>query len=118
MNTPSDTTPVIITTTTAAAPASPGSGPSAPGAHGELLTQVQLAARLGISRRTLNNWVRDRAVPMIKLRGYCRFDYAKVRAVLDQHEQPVACATCGRPGVVAPCPSAVAAPEAATTVTL
>jgi hypothetical protein len=27
---------------------------------------------------------------MIKIRGYCRFDYAKVCAALARHEQPVA----------------------------
>ena len=64
-------------TTTAAAPA-------------ELLTQVQMAARLGISRRTLATWVRHKTVPMIKVRGFCRFDPAKVLAALEQYEQKVA----------------------------
>ncbi len=54
----------------------------------ELLTQVQLARRLGISRRTLATWVRNQTVPMIKVRGFCRFDFAKVRAVLEGCEQP------------------------------
>ncbi len=61
-------------TTTAAAPA-------------ELLTQVQMARILGISRRSLATWVRNKTVPMIKIRGYCRFDPAKVRAALEQYEQ-------------------------------
>ena len=55
----------------------------------ELLTQVQLAERLGISRRTLATWVNDHIVPMIKVRGYCRFDYAKVCAALERYERPV-----------------------------
>lgn len=56
----------------------------------KLLTQVQLAQRLGISRRTLHTWVRERIVPMIKVRGFCRFEYHKVLAALDRHEQAAA----------------------------
>jgi hypothetical protein len=52
----------------------------------ELLTQVQMAQRLGISRRTLHTWVLSGMVPMIKLRGFCRFEPAKVWAALQQHE--------------------------------
>ncbi|OYW76778.1 MAG: hypothetical protein B7Z37_07240 [Verrucomicrobia bacterium 12-59-8] len=55
----------------------------------ELLTQVQMAQRLGITRRTLHTWVLNGTVPMIKVRGYCRFDAAKVWAALQQHERPV-----------------------------
>lgn len=64
--------------------------PSAAAAPGELLTQDQLAARLGISRRTLHTWIRHKTVPMIKVRGFCRFEYHKVLAALQQHEQVVA----------------------------
>ena len=56
----------------------------------QLLTQVQLAERLGISRRTLATWVNNHIVPMIKVRGFCRFDYAKVCAALERYERPVA----------------------------
>ena len=55
-----------------------------------LLTQVQMAQRLGISRRTLATWVTNQIVPMIKVRGYCRFDVAKVLAALERHERPAA----------------------------
>ncbi len=48
----------------------------------ELLTQGQMAARLGITRRTLHAWVQDGKVPMIKIKGFCRFDPAKVWAAL------------------------------------
>lgn len=58
--------------------------PAAP----ELLTPMQLAFRLGVSRRTLSNWTHDRLLPMIKIGRVCRYDYAKVRAVLERHEQP------------------------------
>lgn len=43
-----------------------------------LLTQVELAAKLGITRRTLHTWVQDKVVPMIKVRGFCRFNYPDV----------------------------------------
>jgi predicted site-specific integrase-resolvase len=52
----------------------------------ELLTQVEMAQRLGITRRTLHTWVLSGAVPMIKIRGFCRFEPAKVWAALQQHE--------------------------------
>ncbi|MFZ2278333.1 MAG: hypothetical protein WAW39_11060 [Prosthecobacter sp.] len=52
----------------------------------ELLTQVEMAQRLGINRRTLHTWVLSGAVPMIKIRGFCRFEPAKVWAALLQHE--------------------------------
>lgn len=52
----------------------------------ELLTQVEMAQRLGITRRTLHTWVLSGAVPMIKIRGFCRFEPAKVWAALLQHE--------------------------------
>ncbi len=55
----------------------------------ELLTQVQMAQRLGICRRTLHTWVLSGMVPMIKVRGYCRFEPAKVWAALLQHEVQV-----------------------------
>jgi len=64
--------------------------PEVSAAPAELLTQVQLARRLGISRRTLATWVRHKTVPMIKVRGFCRFDYTKVCAALEQHEQAAA----------------------------
>lgn len=54
----------------------------------ELLTQVEMAQRLGITRRTLHTWVLSGAVPMIKIRGFCRFEPAKVWAALQRHELP------------------------------
>lgn len=59
----------------------------------ELLTQAQLAGRLGISRRTVSTWVRNKTVPMIKVRGFCRFEFPKVLAALEQHEQAAASTT-------------------------
>ncbi|MHB1078709.1 MAG: helix-turn-helix domain-containing protein [Prosthecobacter sp.] len=77
MNSIITTTPLPQTSSTAAA------------APGELLTQDQLAARLGISRRTLHTWIRHKTVPMIKVRGFCRFEYHKVLSALQQHERAV-----------------------------
>lgn len=77
--TPSETTPTH-----------PSQSPAIQPTGKELLTQAEMAQRLGISRRTLHNWVCARAVPMIKIRGYCRFDLQKVLAALEQHEQPAA----------------------------
>ncbi|MHB1079840.1 MAG: helix-turn-helix domain-containing protein [Prosthecobacter sp.] len=66
---------------TAAQPA-----PTPPPPQVELLTQVEMAQRLGITRRTLHTWVLNGTVPMIKIRGFCRFEPAKVWAALLQHE--------------------------------
>ena len=63
--------------------------PEVSAAPEQMLTQVQLAERLGISRRTLATWVNNHIVPMIKVRGFCRFDYAKVCAALERYERPV-----------------------------
>ena len=71
----------IQTITAAHSPQPPHTPPQV-----ELLTQVQMAQRLGISRRTLHTWVLSGMVPMIKLRGFCRFEPAKVWAALQQHE--------------------------------
>lgn len=76
----------IITTTTPL----PQTSSSSDAAFRELLTQDQLACRLGISRRTLHTWIRHKTVPMIKVRGFCRFEFHKVFAALQQHEQAVA----------------------------
>jgi excisionase family DNA binding protein len=72
-----------------ATPCQPEACATPAAASAQLLTQAQLAARLGISRRTLANWIRNKTVPMIKIAGYCRFDFDKVRAALERHEQAV-----------------------------
>lgn len=68
----------------ASAAQSPQTSPAPPPV--ELLTQVEMAQRLGITRRTLHSWVLSGAVPMIKIRGFCRFEPSKVLAALQQHE--------------------------------
>ncbi|MDB6007387.1 MAG: hypothetical protein JWR15_4374 [Prosthecobacter sp.] len=77
MNSIISTTPLRQTSCSATAPV-------------ELLTQAQLAGRLGISRRTVSTWVRNKTVPMIKVRGFCRFEFPKVLAALERHEQAAA----------------------------
>lgn len=64
----------------------------APQEAGVLLTPMQLARKLGISRRSLANWTRNKTVPMIKIGRVCRFDFAKVCAVLEKYEQPAVAA--------------------------
>ncbi len=61
--------------------------PEACATTAELMTPDQLARRLGISRRCLGNWTRDRLVPMLKIGRVCRFDFAKVSAALERHER-------------------------------
>ena len=63
--------------------------PAAPQDAPVLLTPEQLARRLGISRRSLASWTRDKIVPMIKIGRICRFDPVKVHTALEQYEQEV-----------------------------
>ena len=82
----------------------------------ELLSPIQLALRLGISRRTLANWTREALLPMIKIGRVCRFEYSKVRAALDQYERQAVTKGAGTssnsiPAAVAPPPApAVSSP--------
>ncbi len=65
-----------MNTTLATPQTTPFSNPPAFAASAELMTPDQLARRLGISRRCLSNWTRDRLVPMMKIGRVCRFDFA------------------------------------------
>lgn len=49
----------------------------------ELLTTVQLAAKLGVSPRTIQNWSAANVIPKIKIGKVCRFDLGKVKAALE-----------------------------------
>lgn len=53
-----------------------------------LLSPQQLAKKLGICRRSLANWTRNKTLPMIKIGRVCRFDFARVCAVLQTYERP------------------------------
>lgn len=48
----------------------------------ELLTTVQLAAKLGVSPRTIQNWSAAKVIPKIKIGKVCRFDLARVKDAL------------------------------------
>ncbi len=91
----------------------PQPAPTPPPQQVELLTQVEMAQRLGITRRTLHTWVLDGTVPMIKIRGFCRFEPAKVWAALQRCEvnADLPNASALRRGLVPP-PQANAAPSA------
>ena len=65
--------------------------PSAPAQEAAVLLKPrQLARRPGISRRTLSNWTQNKTVPMIKIGRFCRFEFDKVWATLQKHEQAAA----------------------------
>lgn len=53
-----------------------------------LLTSRQLMAALGINRRMLKNWNRDRLIPSIGVRHARRYDLEQVMEALRMHGQP------------------------------
>ena len=52
----------------------------------ELLTKRELAKRLKVSTRSIDNWVRDGLVPKIKICGTCRFNWETVRQALENQK--------------------------------
>lgn len=55
----------------------------------ELLTTVQLAAKLGVSPRTIQNWSAANVIPKIKIGKVCRFDLARVKDALQSWDGEV-----------------------------
>jgi DNA-binding transcriptional MerR regulator len=53
----------------------------------QLLTEVEMAARLSVTPRTLRNWRSQRLVPFLKLKRVVLFDPAKVLAELEKFER-------------------------------
>jgi hypothetical protein len=53
----------------------------------QLLTEIEMAARLSVTPRTLRNWRSQRLVPFIKVRKVILFDPAKVLAALEKFER-------------------------------
>jgi DNA-binding transcriptional MerR regulator len=53
----------------------------------QLLTEMEMAARLSVTPRTLRNWRSKRLVPFIKVRKVILFDPAKVLAALEKFER-------------------------------
>lgn len=53
----------------------------------ELVKPAQAAKTLGISRRCLTNWTRDRVVPSISIGRVRLYDMAKVHTAIEKFEQ-------------------------------
>ena len=51
------------------------------------LRYPDMAQELGVSLRTLKNWVADRLVPYMKIKRVVLFEPAKVRAALEKLER-------------------------------
>jgi len=49
-----------------------GRGPEAIPAEQQLLTKTQLARIVGVTSRTIDNWVRDRKIPSLPITPHCR----------------------------------------------
>ena len=57
--------------------------------EGRLYRTNEIADLLGVSPRTISNWVRDKVIPYFKIGKTLRFDPAKVLKVLNKYEVPV-----------------------------
>ncbi|HCI91331.1 MAG TPA: hypothetical protein DHV60_02105 [Verrucomicrobiales bacterium] len=44
----------------------------------ELLTKTELAKRLKVTTRSIDNWVRDGLLPKVKICNTCRFNWLSV----------------------------------------
>ena len=53
----------------------------------ELLTPEQTAKKLSISRRCLGNWTRSRVIPSVLIGRVRRYDFAKIKTVLEKFEE-------------------------------
>jgi hypothetical protein len=85
----------------AALPATAAAAPPAP--PPALLTSRQLMAALGINRRMLKNWNRDRVIPSIGVRHARRYDLEQVMEALRTHgQQAPAASSSTTPGLGGP----------------
>lgn len=50
------------------------------------LTKQQLAFRYQVSVRTIDNWVAQKRIPVLRLGGCVRFDITRVDAALRRYE--------------------------------
>jgi excisionase family DNA binding protein len=57
--------------------------------EGRLYRTSEIADLLGVSNRTISNWVSDKVIPYLKIGKTLRFDPAKVLKVLNKYEVPV-----------------------------
>lgn len=56
----------------------------------DLLSTSEVAGKLGISKYTLYNWVRDRKIPHIRVGQDLKFDPTDLQTWLAAHKQPAA----------------------------
>jgi|GEM_PF-1924189 len=70
----------------AALPSTAAAAPPAP--PPALLTSAQLMAALGINRRMLKKWIRDRFIPSIGVRHARRYELEQVMEALRTHGKP------------------------------
>jgi predicted site-specific integrase-resolvase len=54
----------------------------------KLLNAEELSKRLNVSLKTINDWVKHKTVPVIKIKDFIRFDYTKVINEILKHEIP------------------------------
>ncbi|WP_395753948.1 helix-turn-helix domain-containing protein [Prosthecobacter sp.] len=70
------------------APAVPHTLVPAPAPAAAFLTMRQLAAALGVSRRTLTTWNQRRIIPSVRVGRVRRYELEQVRHALRTHGQP------------------------------
>jgi excisionase family DNA binding protein len=56
---------------------------------GRLLDKAELAAYLGVSERTVLNWVENDAIPVLRIDRRLRFDVVAIDKWLRRHTIPV-----------------------------
>jgi len=55
--------------------------------HRQLITKKELAKELSVSTRTIDNWVRQKRIPVHRFSSRCiRFKLPKVQSALDKFE--------------------------------
>jgi putative molybdopterin biosynthesis protein len=55
----------------------------------QCLSTDEVAAKLGVSKWTIYNWVRGRKIPCIRIGQDLKFDPADLQQWLTAHKQPV-----------------------------
>lgn len=61
------------------------SSPPVPGDGQQLIKKKELAARLGVSQRTIDNWRKDLDLPCLKIKHLVFFDLKRVMRHLEKH---------------------------------
>ncbi len=55
----------------------------------ELITKLELAKRLKVTTKTIEDWVKARRIPAIKMARAVRFSWPDVRAALSRFTTPI-----------------------------